>query len=505
MSFNKIFDSLLDNREDFEFLRDLSLEEVDFLKKVACSIDTRMLYMYEFHGVYHSQKVLLFGYLLSKRFNLSDDDIKILVDAFVLHDCGRTDDCEDSFHGLAGANKLAIKLKNDPFYSKGQNLKLLCAIVDAHSADDRLAHSIALNYDLEDEKVRFDILYKILKDADALDRTRFPKSISEAIKERYLRFDYSRKLISFAYEVNRYYTKCITQSHFDTYAKDYLLEEKQVDFLHSIGWDFSKFESILEHGILSEFSALSRGIAISRNFDGNNSNMWLSVVSGHDVVKKGSAYETFLLNGIDFYGVVSRLCAGEEVKSRAHSLGLPRKSGEYEDESFAFYEVPKDDILSIIIPQDKINSELKDLNYLGCAHSYSIISSRTDSYIKYIKNITGLDVDNSQTNKKIEELKKIQLAFSKKSDNYQRENLKKFIETIDNMVLSINTNICDWMDCAFSIYFGLEDGKHPTVGMMVTDILKRKKIDFQMYTGEYEDDCTTIFLNTGKTLNKKIN
>ena len=55
------------------------------------------------------------------------------------------------------------------------------------------------------DKEKFTKLANILKDADALDRTRFKKTSSAVLQEKYLRFPYSKTLIKLAEEINYYY------------------------------------------------------------------------------------------------------------------------------------------------------------------------------------------------------------------------------------------------------------------------------------------------------------
>lgn len=499
---NLIFNSLLDNKDQFEELKDLSDDEVSFLKQRVSSLDERLIYDYEFHGVYHSQKVFLFGYLLTRRLGLSEDDTRILYDAFLLHDCGRVDEYEEPFHGLASANKLVNIFKNDSFYQKEPNLTLLRAIVDAHSVEDKSNGKIAFNYELDDYIDRFNRLCSILKDADALDRTRFPKSISASIKQKYLRLDYSKRLIDFAYRVNSFYDNYINNMFFEKYSNEFSSGESQVDCLHSIGWDFSKLEGILDYGILSDYSAQSKNISLSRNFKGNNSNMWISMVSGNDVPKDGKSFNEFIMNGLSFYVTVPKLSCGESIDPKARSLGLPKKSKEYDDESFAFYEVPKQDILALVCPKDFYDKKLDELDYLGCANSYSIISNRVDSYATYIKNTTGLNVDRTIIDEKIKGLTKLQLSFSDKNETYQRLNLKSFIETTDEIVRNINSDICRWMNESFRSYFSLPDGESPTVEMMINHILQKKGIDYTACVDSKE--ATIVFTNAKRKTDDEL-
>ena len=495
-----IFDLLLDSKNEFDILKDLSEEEVSFLKDTVSSVKKNLLFPFEFHGIHHSQKVFLFGHLISKQVDLSSDEKRILYDALLLHDCGRENEIEDDFHGFVSARKLKKVFEKDPFYLKEPNLKLLMAIVDAHSTVDERAEVIVENYSLESYSDRFFLLLKILKDADALDRARFPKETPEFIKEDRLRMNYSKKLIELSYAVNAFYVKKLNDMKFDFYLNEYLSSKKENDCMHAIGFDFYKLEGILDYGILSSRAAMQSGILLSRNFKGNNSDMWISVVSGEDISKRGSAYEKFLMNGICIYALAGKFQEGELISSKANSLSLPKKSNEYNDESFVFYNIPPEDIMAIVVPGDYFGMGLGNLDYYSCATNFRIVKNRTDSYIEYIKKTTGLDINTDIINEKIDKLMNTEIDFGKKSAYDQRSELSIFINSVDEIVKEINLEMCKWMDYAFRIYFNLGENECPTVGMLVEDILQKKNIEHKVYIGN-SDDGTTIYV---KNLKNKL-
>ena len=500
MKSNDVFYALLDNKDKFPVLRDLSYEEVLFLKDKVALVDENFLYKYEFHGIYHSQKVFLFGYLLNKKLGtLNKNDENILYDALLLHDCGRIDEFEESFHGLAGANRLKEYFLKDEFYSKYPNLNLLCSIVDAHSTEDKMSEIIACNYELENHLDRFIKLCNVLKDADALDRTRFPKMSPATIKDNYLRFDYSKDLIDLAYEVNKFYTNYISEMFFSIYRDDFLRSEKSSDCMHSIGWNFSKLEGILQNGILSDFAASKRNISLSKNFNGNNSNMWISVVDGKSICKKGDCFKKFLMNGICFYSLTTKLFDGDVSKARAMSLGLPRKSGEYDDESFAFYEIPVEDIIAIVCPKYSFESKLSELDYLKSnTNSYTVIRNSVYNFYDYITSTTNTIINVQNVEQKLKKLLELQTSFNDQDEYYQRVNMNVYLKNVGKIIESINDEIRIWMDNSFGDFFGLGQGEHPTVEMLIKYIFDKLNVNYFVSNGMSIEDGTSILINHQK-------
>lgn len=94
-------DNIINDFIDNGFL-DFYLDEKqkNFFREIVKNINKGKLYNSMFHGLHHSQKVLLFAYLIGLQENLDEVDMQIIVDAAVYHDIGRTDDSNDSFHGF---------------------------------------------------------------------------------------------------------------------------------------------------------------------------------------------------------------------------------------------------------------------------------------------------------------------------------------------------------------------------------------------------------------------
>ena len=284
-----IFNIILDNYKQVPILNELNEKDIEFLKAVNKDIRKNELYKFLYHGLHHSEKVMLFSYLIAKKMNLNEVDMKILLDAAVYHDVGRQDESEETLHGLISANQMDRIFKDDFYKKNSNNMSLLKSICDGHSKDDKYKEINFYNYLMEYDLLydRYDLLYKILKDADALDRARFPKMVDASLKEEFLRLDVSKELVEFAFYINQLFSNIIDDINFNKFEPIYREQEKNNACFHGIGFDFAKLESILEYGILSEYSAKKQGINLSRNYHGNKSKMWISAVDSRKVAING--------------------------------------------------------------------------------------------------------------------------------------------------------------------------------------------------------------------------
>lgn len=188
-----------------EILNILSLKRREILMRELESIKEDVLYKSKIHGIYHSQKVLFWSFVLSGDNKLSEVDEKILMDASKYHDIGRTNDIDDTIHGRVSAIKV-LSLIDDPIYQIKENKDLLCAIIELHSLPDQRESEIFRKYKLKDTK-RFSKLWKILKDADALDRIRYDLGYLDELSFNpvYLRMPTSLNYIKASYELCTYY------------------------------------------------------------------------------------------------------------------------------------------------------------------------------------------------------------------------------------------------------------------------------------------------------------
>lgn len=192
-----------------EIIFSLSDEQIKLLETELQSIKKDVLYKSKIHGINHSEKVLFWAFILSNDNFLSDIDRKIVLDAAKYHDIGRTNDIDDTIHGKLSAEKV-LSIVDNPIYQEECNRDLLCAIIELHSLDDRKEKEIKENYHLQEES-RFSILWKILKDADALDRIRYDLGYLDefSFNPIYLRTKSSSSYIKASYELCTYYAKKI--------------------------------------------------------------------------------------------------------------------------------------------------------------------------------------------------------------------------------------------------------------------------------------------------------
>ena len=172
---------------------DLTVEDEKYLLDTVSSINTKVLYNSKIHGLYHSEKVFLFCYLIAKDEKLNEVERQIITDAALYHDIGRINDYEDSIHGYCSANRIE-DVVNNSIYEDKENLKILKAIVDGHSVSDKRRDRFIEDYEII-EVDRYYKLYDILKDADALDRKRFFDYSNSHLDERYLRTNISKDLV----------------------------------------------------------------------------------------------------------------------------------------------------------------------------------------------------------------------------------------------------------------------------------------------------------------------
>ena len=135
------------------------------------------------HDQNHLLRVLILCIFLAEHYNIKKTYRKYLYNAAMFHDIGRINQDEDVEHGLLSYQALCK-------YDKKYESSLLKRLMEYHCKDDDLTIFT------DDEQ----ILYKILKDADALDRQRF--GLRE-LDESYLRLDFSKELLFTAFQLTK--------------------------------------------------------------------------------------------------------------------------------------------------------------------------------------------------------------------------------------------------------------------------------------------------------------
>lgn len=163
------------------------------------------------HNVGHIEKVIFLTQLIGKQElkleNGETDEhaISLLLECAKYHDCGRENDSVDKKHGQKSASKMLEFLQQSEF-SK-EDIEIMQVAVDYHEEvdDDFRFEKICEKYGVGSE--RRDYAKRIalcLKDADALDRTRFSNPNSK-LDAGMLRFESSKDLVPIAESLNRSY------------------------------------------------------------------------------------------------------------------------------------------------------------------------------------------------------------------------------------------------------------------------------------------------------------
>ena len=115
------------------------------------------------HGEIHSSRVLLNCLILAKEMKLTNHETDILAIASVFHDTMRDNDGDDTKHGEASAEYYKQFAKDYPALVNYE--KVIEQIIKYHCLPDEIGRS-------EIDK-RYQKLFDVFKDADALDRVRF--------------------------------------------------------------------------------------------------------------------------------------------------------------------------------------------------------------------------------------------------------------------------------------------------------------------------------------------
>jgi HD superfamily phosphodiesterase len=173
-----------------EFAEDKFEPIITAFHKYKEYIDGNMRYSAKMHGAAHAKRVLFLTQLLASLYGLNDKDKRLLAISSAYHDIGRLNDDEDESHGEAGVayyvNRVGSNISGA--YGISPVVKLL---IKYHSLPDEKGYAhIEANSSIKD-KANAVLLFKIFKDADALDRVRM------GIKEldySQLRLDESKKM-----------------------------------------------------------------------------------------------------------------------------------------------------------------------------------------------------------------------------------------------------------------------------------------------------------------------
>ena len=378
-----------------KILENLSFEAKAFyLQKLAFLYSNKeYLYKSAFHGIYHSEKVMLYAMIIGLDNDLSQADLNILCDAAAFHDIGRVGEAEDETHGRTSAlrfEKINIFTSN-PFYQDKQNLGILQAITDFHSQDyETYPYLLDANLDLynisEANEYRYKRLAFMLKDADALDRKRFGDYDPASLKVERLKYPISKNLANFAGELNAIY------NHLTLKKPDCsLLTSEEGCVLHSIGCDYYKIDSVLQNGILSRAALAKMHLQGVNNFNGGNGYYWISVVPAKlfslgNTHEHNTASEIFINTGITFVCQNIRIYNPVDLANLAYAKenSLPCSISCHPDERYVFHKINPSDIRAIVLSRSTGDMPLTEARYLYNNFNTSIIKHKINMFLSSI-------------------------------------------------------------------------------------------------------------------------
>lgn len=141
----------------------------------------------ELHTKYHCARVLLFSLKIAAEYRLDDEDTKALAWAAVFHDSRRQDDWLDVGHGQRAAEYYRDFCGKNGIMADERAYWLMAY----HDRDDALGISRMEEGNLKNGVM----LYRIFKDADALDRFRIAP---DALDIKFLRTEAAKNMVVFA-------------------------------------------------------------------------------------------------------------------------------------------------------------------------------------------------------------------------------------------------------------------------------------------------------------------
>lgn len=184
-------DFTIAEQTDFSSIKSLLHTFPVIMKSLPIVLDKSLFYpemVNSYHGIAHTSRVLLHTYLICCRLpELSDEEKEACYLAAIIHDLGKTNDREGSIHGYNSMVRYSDTLRR---------------VVTNEKIRERILNAVRYHSVTDDEcpdTVRRDIIWKVLKDSDALDRSRF----SSGCDVRYLRLSlfqqpFGEKLVEFA-------------------------------------------------------------------------------------------------------------------------------------------------------------------------------------------------------------------------------------------------------------------------------------------------------------------
>ena len=170
------------------------------IKQEGVNVDLKV------HGQRHVKNVLLYAALIGQEVIENKNDLNLVLLAAKYHDVGRKTDAHEE-HADASADIAVEKLKDT---CSQEELAIIKTIIQFHEFfrnsynEDETFEEIAKKNGIPVDKIaKVREMSEVLKDADALDRTRF---INKArLNSKFLKFDISKRLIKFSSSLQESY------------------------------------------------------------------------------------------------------------------------------------------------------------------------------------------------------------------------------------------------------------------------------------------------------------
>lgn len=215
--------NFLENDEQFLKAFD-AISESDFYKGLTPELGYQ-------HKIGHIQKVMLFSKIIAQNENLDERQTKILLVSAAFHDCGRIKDRDNGEHGELSAKIVGEYFKenlNNPYGITQNEIGIIQAVIAYHVVNEDIVGQV------DDKKLR-DLCYKygvydlenfenikqisaILKDSDALDRSRFSSKVSSinSLDSNLLRTKTAKNelIIEFARKINQAYAGYVLKENY---------------------------------------------------------------------------------------------------------------------------------------------------------------------------------------------------------------------------------------------------------------------------------------------------
>lgn len=199
-------------------------------QRILDKISNSDLYKNEFftssfqHNIYHIQRVMFFSQIIAQNEGISEKDLKLLLLAAALHDSGKTRDRRDGEHGKNSAEIAGEYLQNNINSISKEDIKIIQIAIEYHTIrEDEKGRinvtelkELCQKYNVSMANLeRIEILSSILKDADALDRTRFDTQNTLNIDSLRTNTARNKFLIDFAKKVNQEFARTILNSNYN--------------------------------------------------------------------------------------------------------------------------------------------------------------------------------------------------------------------------------------------------------------------------------------------------